>query len=148
MRLFSRLQLFAFSRGSLFTNFLCIVETKMQKRRTRSRFAEQSRSRSHRRPAKVKIRSRSGERMLRSGRNDRVNRGDRPPDRCSANKKAGAFTHASQESQGRSLAVCTSPRGSCRGDDRYSSPRYIVSTVLSLSPSQIRMTVCARCGSE
>lgn len=111
MRLFSR-RLFAWS---LFTNFLCIIENKMQKCRTRSRFAEQSRSRSHRRPAaKLKIRLRSGERMLRSGRNDRLNRGDRPPDRCSANKKAGAFTHASQESQGRSLTVCISPRGSCR----------------------------------
>lgn len=72
-------------------------------------------SSSRRRPAgEVKIRLRSGERVLRSGRNDPVNRGDRPPDCCSANKKAGALTHASQESQGR-VRLCASPRCcSCR----------------------------------
>lgn len=61
----------------------------------------------------VKIGLRFGERVLRSGRNDPVNRGGRPPDRCSASKKASAFTHASQESQGR-VRLCASPRGSCR----------------------------------
>jgi len=102
---------FVFSCCPLSQIFFAPSRTKCKAQNEKSLRGTESRGR---RPAgEAKIRLRSGERVLRSGRNDPVNRGDRPPDRCSANKKASALTHASQESQGR-VWLRASPRGSCR----------------------------------
>lgn len=128
---------------SPFTNFPRALEDEVRKGARAGREAGSA-------AGDVKIGLRSGERVLRSGRSDPVNRGDCPPDRCPANKKkkrkeknaaARAFTHASQESQGRESGCARRARGaSCRATIDIVRRDISPYRLLSLSPSQIRMS--------